>query len=298
MKQDDAIKDQQFFDRVAYGGWPLDDHPPEGMNGFGLIPARSIPLAGPYSIPLRSLYSKNIKNLWVAGRNVSVSHVALSTTRVMATCALMGQAVGTAAAYCKKHSLDPAALTKDNSALNHFQQLLLRQDQGLLGVKNTDPKDLALKSKVSASSETPDGNALQVIDGVNRDVKDGRTHQWRADLQKGNQWIQLAWDTPVTMNRIELTMDTGLQRFLRISPEDSVYNNQVRKAQPETLADYKIEGIIKGKNTVLVTNEGNYLRKVIHDFEPIEVEALRLTPLKTNGDQYARIFEIRCYLEK
>src|SRR5690606_39191180 len=151
-------------------------------------------------------------------------------TRVMATCALMGQAVGTAAASCKKHSLDPAASTTDNSALNHFQPLLLRQAQGLLGVKNTDPKALALESKVSASSETPDGNALQVIDGVNRDVKDGRTHQWRADLQKGNQWIQLAWDTPVTMNRIELTMDTGLQRFLRISPEDSVYNNQVRKA--------------------------------------------------------------------
>lgn len=298
MKQDDAIKDQQFFDRVAYGGWPLDDHPPEGMNGFGLIPARSIPLAGPYSIPLRSLYSKNIKNLWMAGRNVSVSHVALSTTRVMATCALMGQAIGTAAAYCKQRTLDPAGLTSDKTALSQFQQLLLRQDQGLLGVVNADPDDLARKTKVSASSETSEGLSVQVIDGINRDIKDGKTHQWRADLQSGSQWIQLSWDKPVSINRIELTFDTGLQRFLRISPEDSVYKNQVRKAQPETLADYKIEGISKGKNTALVVNEANYLRKVVHDFDTTEVEAIRLTALKTNGDAYARIFEIRCYLEK
>ena len=56
MTQSDVQNRRLFEDRVAYGGWPLDDHPPEGMNHTGIAPYRSIPLKGPYSIPFRSLY--------------------------------------------------------------------------------------------------------------------------------------------------------------------------------------------------------------------------------------------------
>src|SRR5690606_18993598 len=103
MKQDDIQSPKLFPDRVAYGGWPLDDHPPGGMDAPKIEPYRSIGLKGPYSIPLKSLYSKDIDNLLLAGRNISASHVALSSIRVMATCAVLGQAIGTAMAYCKKH---------------------------------------------------------------------------------------------------------------------------------------------------------------------------------------------------
>ncbi|MCL2813061.1 MAG: FAD-dependent oxidoreductase [Oscillospiraceae bacterium] len=61
----------------------------------------------PYFVPYRCLYSRNIGNLFMAGRNVSVTHDALGTVRVMRTCGLMGEVVGYAAALCKKHGANP-----------------------------------------------------------------------------------------------------------------------------------------------------------------------------------------------
>src|SRR5690606_25585976 len=146
-------------DRVGYGGWPLDDHLPEGMDDTSQKPFRSIPLKGPYSIPMRSLYSRSLKNLYMAGRNISVSHVALSTTRVMATCAVLGQAIGTAMAYNIRHELTPKELCLDKKHLAKFQQILLRQDQAMLGVVNSDDQDLARSAQVKASHETAEGKA-------------------------------------------------------------------------------------------------------------------------------------------
>ncbi|MCE6989318.1 FAD-dependent oxidoreductase [Dyadobacter sp. CY323] len=297
MKQDDIQNPKLFPDRVAYGGWPLDDHPPEGMNSTGIEPFRSIKLAGPYSIPFRSLYSKNIKNLLMAGRNVSVSHVALSSTRVMATCAAMGQAMGTAVAYCNKNNILPAALGNQEPHFTRLQQILLRQDQSLLGVQNQDEKDLARTAKVTASSATKDGAAANVIDGINRNIKDGKTHQWQAELKSGPQWIELQWDKPTKLNYIQLSFDTGLNRFLRISPEDSVYKNQVRGPQTETVSDYTIEIKSKGKTVKTIKTEDNFLRLATHDFDALEADAVRVVVQKTHGDALARIFEIRCYLD-
>lgn len=297
MKQDDIQNPKMFPDRVAYGGWPLDDHPPEGMNSTGIAPFRSIKLAGPYSIPFRSLYSKNIKNLLMAGRNVSVSHVALSSTRVMATCAAMGQAMGTAVAYCNKNNILPSTLGNQEQHISKLQQLLLRQDQSLLGVENQDDKDLAKSAKTTASSSTKDGAAANVIDGINRNIKDGKTHQWQAEMKNGEAWIELQWDKPARMNQIQLSFDTGLNRFLRISPEDSVYKNQVRGPQTETVSDYTIEIKSKGKPAKTIKIQNNFLRLARHDFEATEADSIRITIQKTHGDPLAKIFEVRCYLD-
>ena len=109
LTEKDLITGGDFEDEIAYGGWPIDDHNPYGMrkNSESNIASLSVELDGPYGIPLRSLYSKNIENLYFAGRNISVSHVALSSTRVMATCALLGQAAGTAAAVSIEKGISP-----------------------------------------------------------------------------------------------------------------------------------------------------------------------------------------------
>lgn len=295
MIQKDTQSPQLFEDRIGYGGWPLDDHLPAGMDDTSLNPFRSIPLKGPYSIPMRSLYSKSFDNLLMAGRNISVSHVALSTTRVMATCAVLGQAAGTAAAYCVQKNITPKALCANPKQVSDLQQLLLRQDQAVLGVSNTDPNDLARKAQVKASSETNDGKAINVIDGINRDIADGSSHQWRADISAGEVWIELQWSKPVDITTIELTFDTGLNRFLRISGEKSVMKNQVRGVQTETISDYKIEGRM-GDKVVHETNiKSNYLRKVVHQIPKTKVNSVRILVQKTHGDKLARIFEIRCY---
>lgn len=297
MKQSDVQTPQLFPDGVAYGGWPLDDHPPEGMNSTGIEPFRSIKVTKPYAIPLRSLYSKNIKNLWMAGRNISASHVALSSTRVMATCALMGQAVGTAAAYALSNKLSPTDIGNQVKHTKILQQILLRQDQGILNILNEDAKDLARKAKVAASSETSEGPASAIIDGINRDIQDGKTHQWRAKLENDDAWIQLKWDNSVKINNIQITFDTGLHRYLRISSEDKVHNKQKRGVQPETIANYTIELISNGKTVHTIPVKNNFLRLAKHDFPVQTVDVVRVNVHKTHGDELARIFEIRCYLD-
>jgi len=295
MIQQDVQGATLFEDRVAYGGWPLDDHLPKGMDDTSVAPFRSIPLKGPYSIPMRSLYSKSFENLFMAGRNISVSHVALSSSRVMATCATLGQAAGTAMWYCVEEGITPAKLCGDKKHIQRLQQILLRQDQALLGITNTDTNDLARSATVKASNETSDGAAANVIDGYNRDVQDGKTHQWRAEMTNGEPWIELSWRSPQDIGTIECTFDTGLNRFLRLSPEARVQKNQVRGRQPETVSDYKIEAKQGGKVVYENYITDNYLRKVAHNFPKVKADSIRVTVQKTQGDDLARIFEIRCY---
>ena len=87
----------------------MDDHNPKGLESKSdmMPPSFLYPAPSPFGIPYRSLYSKNIKNLFMAGRNISATHAAMSSTRVMATCALVGQAVGAAAAIATKNELSP-----------------------------------------------------------------------------------------------------------------------------------------------------------------------------------------------
>ncbi|TDB58231.1 FAD-dependent oxidoreductase [Arundinibacter roseus] len=294
MKQEDIQSAKLFPDRVSYGGWPLDDHPPEGMSSTDMVPYVSIPLKAPYSIPFRSLYSKNIKNLLMAGRNVSVSHVALSSTRVMATCAMMGQAIGTGMAYCLAQGIKPTVLGNQQNHMSRFQQILLRQDQGMLGVKNKDDKDLARQATVKASSETKDGAAVQVLDGFNRNVMDGKTHQWQAEMKDGEPWLEISWNKPVKFNTIQLTFDTGLHRRLLLTSDNGVYFSQERGPQPETIAAYTIMAGTKQ----LVQVENNYMRRAEHRLsETVEVQSIRISVQKTHGDALARLFEVRCYLD-
>lgn len=96
ITQCDISNGRVFEDEVAYGGWPLDDHFPDGFYHRG-VPNTDIATPAPYSIPYRALYSKNVDNLFFAGRNISMTHMAMSSIRVMATCALLGEAVGKAA---------------------------------------------------------------------------------------------------------------------------------------------------------------------------------------------------------
>ncbi len=103
LSQRDIDGGRPFEDEVAYGGWTMDDHDPRGFFG-GVKPNTFHPIPGPYPIPWRCLYTEAFENLAFAGRNISVTHLALSSTRVMATCALLGQAVGTGASLAVKYS--------------------------------------------------------------------------------------------------------------------------------------------------------------------------------------------------
>jgi hypothetical protein len=141
-----------FPDQIAVGGWSMDLHPPEGYfaAGPGAVHTR---MDLPYSIPYRSIYSKNVENLFLGSRCISASHVAFGSTRLIATIALMGQACGTAATMCIQNNITPRVLGQQ--LISALQQQLLKADQWLLGLKNADPHDLALHATIRASSELP-----------------------------------------------------------------------------------------------------------------------------------------------
>ncbi|MBD8101027.1 FAD-dependent oxidoreductase [Plantibacter sp. CFBP 8775] len=149
LTQNDLLDQVDFEDTVAFGGWSIDLHPVEGVYAE-TAGAQQRFSNGTYGIPFRSLYSHDVDNLLFAGRNISASHVAFGSTRVMATCATQGQAVGTAAALIARHGLTPRELA--GQALPLLQRTLLREDAPVIGITTDDPDDLAGRATVSASS--------------------------------------------------------------------------------------------------------------------------------------------------
>ncbi|MBD2847365.1 FAD-dependent oxidoreductase [Paenibacillus sp. IB182496] len=116
-----------------------------------------------YGIPLRALVSASVDNLMFAGRNISATHIAFSSTRVMATCGVMGQGAGTSAALATAQGMPPERAVQDEALVQLMQQRLLRQDDHLPGVSAAP--NLASGARVRASSEQPEGAASQVVDG-------------------------------------------------------------------------------------------------------------------------------------
>lgn len=150
MRQQDVVDQTPFDDVVAHGGWAVDLHPADGVYSekSGCTQWHS---KGVYGIPWRCYYSRNISNLLLAGRIISATHVAFGSTRVMATCAAGGQAVGTAAAICLENACLPADLSSGEN-LRELQLRLQRDGQFLPGKTLADPTDLAALATASASS--------------------------------------------------------------------------------------------------------------------------------------------------
>jgi hypothetical protein len=140
-------------DVVAYGGWAIDLHAPDGVYSPD-HPCTQPPLPDLYGIPLRSLYSRTVSNLYLAGRDISQSHVAHGSTRVMKTCAVIGEAAGTAAALSAREGMTPRDLAHSGSCLRVLQQQLLRQGAYLPLQRNEDADDLVRQpeARVAASS--------------------------------------------------------------------------------------------------------------------------------------------------
>jgi hypothetical protein len=152
----DVLANVPFPDRVLYGGWFVDIHTMGGILAKGQpgvldhATTNEDTLVRTYSIPYRCLYSRNIGNLFMAGRDISVTHCALGTTRLMLTCAMMGQVVGTAAALAKKRRTSPRAVGEKH--IRELQQLLIKDDAFILDMPNRDPADLVRTARVAATS--------------------------------------------------------------------------------------------------------------------------------------------------
>ena len=303
LTQDDVMRSRRFDDAIAYGGWSLDLHPPEGVDAPSVEPCAQHEVPWLYDIPLRCCVARDVPNLMFAGRNLSATHVAFSSTRVMATCAVVGQGVGTAAAVAVKRQIEVSRLWENPEAMTEVQQCLLAGDAYLIDGDFSE-RNLATEARITASSEMPGAEAKNVVSRQTRSVHGGRGaspdrreegwHRWRSDPDEGlPAWLMLEWDEPQEILAIVLVFDTGMHRHLTLSQHDGYTESKMiwGQPQPETVRDYRIEGRCGDEEwTKLAEVKGNYQRLNRHWFgEFVKADCVRVTVTATNGVEEARL---------
>jgi hypothetical protein len=306
LTQKDLEEAVHFNDVIAYGGWPMDTHPPQGIEAKEIDPCHQPHTNNVYGIPLRALISANVANLMFVGRNISATHIAFSSTRVMATCGVMGQGAGTFAALAIKEGIPLELAYSNQELIRQTQQLLIQQDAFLPGIPACD--NLASHATVRASSEQPEGQASNVIDGYTRamhgtngvrlDLIHPGTHRWMSLPSDQAPWIELEWEKPVSISEITIVLDTGMHRRLTLTHEDHLHKKNEWGPQPETLKDFRV--IAYSANTdedarQVIEIQNNYQRQLTRQIGLDQVSKIRLEVLSTNGLDHARIFEIRCH---
>lgn len=277
LTQDDVTSGGHFPDVVAYGGWTLDNHDPKAFHKRGIV---SVEYTAPkcYGIPFGCLYSVNVPNLVFAGRDISASHMAFSSTRVMATCALLGQAVGTAASIALARDVSPAGLHK-----NHISELQkkLEDDDVMLPYRWREPSGLTLSARMADS--------LTVLrNGVDRKWEGADNGVW---VKPGEETMTYTWKKPVVLQGARIIFDSDLK--VRSKRMRKLEATTERVSVPPMMAKgFKVEAKVDGKWQTLYEDAENYLRLRKVSFSPVKAQAMRLVVTSTWGAERAHVFAL------
>ena len=282
MTQNDIIAGGRFDDIVAYGGWPLDDHDPRGF-ATKAPPNIAINVNTPYGIPLRSLYSRNIANLMFAGRNISVTHAALSSTRVMCTCGIIGQAAGTAAALAVRYGLTPRECAEKH--FREVQQALLDDDCYIPGIK----RDIPELSR-GASLSSPDGDPAVLLNGLDRPVGTDEN----AFVCRIGSNVTLSLPAQERLHMLRVVCDSQLNRWkqskFNILSNFALDREQLKMPAP-LLKNARVEIRVNGEWREVARVTDNRRRMFKIDLGGVQADAVRLIPESTwGGDASARLF--------
>ena len=273
LNQHDVMSGGHFEDVVAYGGWTLDDHHPDAFWKHGHL-SEHHRCPSPFGIPFDCLYSVNVPNLLFAGRDISVTHMALSATRVMATCATIGQAVGTAAAVSFRHGgVTPAevrakhiaelqATLEDDDCMLPFRW---RKVSALTRAARTAPENEPLRSGVDRWTSAKTENGV-----------------W---TDPGAETMVYEWDKPQKLSGARLVFDSVMKgttkRMMKLEAEHT------RVKMPAPLAKgFRIDARVGGAWKTVFADDLNILRLRKVSFSPVEADALRLVVTETWGQSY------------
>ena len=271
VTQNDVEAEGRFDDLIAYAGWTMDDHFPAGFYHTASHPTIYHPAPSPWGIPYRALISENIENLCFAGRNISVTHAALSSSRVMATCALLGQALGTAVSIAVKDGLG-----LDRIDIPKLQAELMEDDCWLpFRLREVSPL-----TKEAAKSHPVLG------DGRDRPDENGSN---AAMLEKGEEAV-FSFDGFRDIKGVRLVFDSNLNR-----PEKNM-----PCAYPLELKGYRTpETLVKSYRIVFRTPDGNVTLEENNNYQRLNVKSVaikadRVTfiPLETHGAEKCAVFSI------
>lgn len=288
LTQNDVRAEGRFADVVAYGGWSMDDHHPGGIRWPGQ-PTLFHPAPSPYGIPYRCLYSRNVENLLCAGRNISCTHAAMSSTRVMATCALCGQAVGTAASLAVQHQTTPRGVGREH--LRELQQALLDDDCYLPWQRRALPA-LSQPAELTASAGDPE----PLRNGVDRPVG-GNANAWAGT--PGASWVQYRFACPTPVSQVRLVFDSDLNRkgkgaCAQYGEKNCLSNyplNQPPRTVPETLTRaFRVEALDDRGQWQCVFAATDNTQRLVRIPLDVTTGGIRLLPLSTWGAASARLF--------
>ena len=263
MNQNDVTAGGQFADIIAFGGWSMDDHNPAGFRHPG-EPTIFHPAPSPFGISYRSLYSRNIANLFFAGRNISVTHAAMSSSRVMATCALLGQAVGTAAAIAAREKVSPRQVGE--KYLEELQQTLMTDDCWLPG-RERQRSALTLKAELMATAGDPAGLRCG----------NDRSGGWQGHC--GDQ-LEYRFAVPTVVNTVRIAFDSNLSRNDKNCRALYFLNAQPFQPPTSLAKAFRLEiQIASGQWQTVVDVNDNHQRLCRYALNNISILAIRLTPL-------------------
>jgi len=288
LTQNDVRGQTKFEDLVAYGGWSLDDHHPAGFDTTE-PPNIHHRAPSPYGIPYRCMYSKNVGNLFFAGRNISVTHCAVSSTRVMATCALIGQAVGAAAAIAVKNGLSPRGVYEQK--VTELKQMLMDDDCYLPFNTRAVPQ-LTREAKLNCAA----ADAENLRSGDDRPIGDndngctirlGEAAEYDFGSEKPVSMVRIVWDSD--LDRTTMPSIKG-----RVYDINMLHNRSWHSPDfyvPKTMTkSYRIEGVKADGSVVVLCEETNNYQRLNKIAVEGTYKAIRLVPLATWGSEQSHVF--------
>ena len=231
LTQQDVVEQNTFYDAVSYGGWSIDHHPGDGVYS-DKPPCRQFHSKGVFQIPLRSMISRDIDNLFLAGRIISVTHIAFGSTRVMCTCAHGGQAVGQAIVQCLDENISPVEILEQKNIVK-LQNSLNSNGQFIPGVPIEQSMNLAALATVSASSTFE-------LSQLNRaDI-------WKSLTVSAAQLLPLKKDIQYSFKvSVRSSRSTTMRVQLRTSAKPQNYT-------PDTILDEKSIAVQAGEQEVTI----------------------------------------------
>ncbi len=291
LNQNEVRAGGHFDDLIAYGGWSMDDHDPAGFATKNQ-PTTYHPAPSPFGIPYRCLYSVNIKNLMFAGRNISCTHTAMSSCRVMGTCSTLGQAIGTAAAMAVGYNTTPRDIYEAH--IGELRQALM-EDDCWLPFAHRAPT--AVMEGIAAKvNETTDASII--FDGLDRVIA-GEDHKLCMDIGES---LEIALPECREFNELRIIFDSDLNRdsfpqgvsqnFRDYPMRCNTLKDEPLLGLPKTLTkDFKVE-LDRGngfEELVAVTDNFKRLWCIKGD---LSAKQIKITPSATYGSDKVGIYSV------
>ncbi len=250
LTQNDIEAEGRFEDIVCHGGWSMDDHHPDAIYHKGK-PTIFHPAPSPYGIPYRSLYSKDLDNLFCAGRNISATHMAMSSTRVMGTTAVMGQAVGSAVVIAMRRKLNTRGVY--NEGIKDLQEHLQNHDQYLPW---SSRKCVASSINGNSIGNTESIDILH--NGIERNLNETDNGIWLETEQ------HIGWEFPgkQMIKTIRIISDSDFSRVKRM-PCSFPKKENIAHMPAHMIKSADIEVLDQNKNWTHYTSISNNFHRLI-----------------------------------